>query len=740
MEDHMAVSKTEKDIVDFAKPVHRQLDQYKVPQIKAVLELLNEGNTVPFIARYRKERTGTLDEVAIREIEDEAHRLMKLDQRREDVMNLIQEQGKLTPKLKNQFEQATVLQQVEDLYLPYKQKKQTKASIAREAGLEPLANWLLSFPSDNLNDKASSFIDSSKNLPDLESVWAGINEILAEQFSEKANFREWIRRYTWRNGELTSKVKRNAKEKDENQTYETYYDFQQSLKQIPPYRILAINRGEHEKILTVGISVDTDTILNYGYSQVIGKRQGPAVEKVENAFADAYKRFLGPSIEREIRRKLSDQANEHAIKIFGNNLYHLLMASPLKGKVVMGFDPAYRTGCKLAIIDANGRFLAKQVIYPHKPASAEKRAAASTEFEKLLEDYQVEMIAIGNGTASRESEEFVSKILKTLKRPVYYVIVNEAGASVYSASENARKEFGDLHVEERSAISIGRRLQDPLAELIKVDPKAIGVGQYQHDVPEKDLDEQLDRVVETAVNQVGVNVNTASPELLTHISGLNTTTAKNIVNFRNDKGTFNDRKSLKLVPRLGPKAYQQSVGFLRIISGDNPLDNTDIHPESYAATLKLLAGIGMSTDTIGTAEIQKNLMKLNKAEWAQKLDIGEETLTDIIEGLSKPGRDLRDSMPAPLLRQDVLSISDLKPGMELQGTVRNVIDFGAFVDIGVKQDGLVHISQLADRYVSDPSTVVTIGDIVTVWVLSVDEARNRIQLTMRKDHNINEKA
>ncbi|WP_338215708.1 Tex family protein [Companilactobacillus muriivasis] len=729
----MAASKSEDNLVDLTQSVHKQMNKYKVQQIKAVLELLDEGNTVPFIARYRKERTGTLDEVAIRDIEDEAHRLMKLNQRREDVINLIQEQGKLTPTLKKQLEEATVLQQVEDLYLPYKQKKQTKASIAREAGLEPLANWLLSFPSGGLNNKASSFINASKDLPDLEAVWDGVNEILAEKFSEKASFREWIRGYTWQNGELTSKIKRGAKEKDEGQTYETYYDFQQSLKQIPPYRTLAINRGEREKILTVGISIDTDKILNFGNSRIIGRHQGPAVEKVQDSFADAYKRFLGPAIARELRRKLSDQANEHAIKVFGNNLYHLLMASPLKGKVVMGFDPAYRTGCKLAIVDANGRFLTKQVIYPHKPANKEKRDAAKTEFKKLLEDYQVEMIAIGNGTASRESEEFVSEILKTLKRPVYYVIVNEAGASVYSASANARAEFGNLHVEERSAISIGRRLQDPLAELIKVDPKAIGVGQYQHDVPEKDLDEQLDRVVETAVNQVGVNVNTASPELLTHISGLTSTTAKNIVKFRNENGAFNKRESLKKVPRLGPKAYQQSVGFLRIISGDDPLDNTDIHPESYAATRNLLKEIGMSTESVGTPELQQELVKLNKHEWAQKLDIGEETLTDIIDGLSKPGRDLRDNMPAPLLRQDVLTMADLKPGMELQGTVRNVIDFGVFVDIGVKQDGLVHISQLADRFVSDPSTVVTIGDIVTVWVLSVDETRNRIQLTMRKN-------
>ncbi|MFH5811562.1 Tex family protein [Companilactobacillus sp. FL22-1] len=730
----MATKETQTNLNELAKPVHQQLNQYRVPQIQAVLSLLDEGNTVPFIARYRKERTGALDEVAIRAIEDEASRLLKLNQRREDVLKLIQEQGKLTPDLKQQLEQAIVLQQVEDLYLPYKQKRRTKATIAREAGLEPLTKWLLTFPQNNLDSKATDFIDPNKDLPDLDSVWAGVHEILAETFSERADFREWVRGYTWQNGALTSKVKRGAKEKDEQQVYQTYYDFTQALKQLPPYRILAINRGEKEKILTVGIEVDTAQILRYGHSKLIGRHQGPAVKRVEEAFEDSYKRFIGPAIERELRRQLTETADDHAIQIFGKNLYHLLMQAPLKGKVVMGFDPAYRTGCKLAIIDANGRFLAKQVIYPHKPASSEKRAEAAPIFKQLLEKYKVEMIAIGNGTASRESEEFVSQILKALHQPIYYVIVNEAGASVYSASANARAEFGDLHVEERSAISIGRRLQDPLAELIKVDPKAIGVGQYQHDVPEKSLDEQLDRVVETAVNQVGVNLNTASPELLTHISGLTTTTAKNIVKYRNENGTFDSRKVLKSVPRLGPKAYQQAVGFLRIISGSEPLDNTDIHPESYPAAHQLLQGIEATPDSLGTPELQQKLSKLNKVEWSQKLAIGEATLTDIMAGLSKPGRDLRDSMPAPLLRQDVLTMADLKPGMELQGTVRNVIDFGAFVDIGVKQDGLVHISQLSDHFVSDPSTVVTIGDIVSVWVLSVDENRNRIQLTMRKDN------
>ncbi|MFD1455184.1 Tex family protein [Levilactobacillus lanxiensis] len=719
---------------DLAKPVQQQLSQYRVQQIQAVLTLLDEGNTVPFIARYRKERTGSLDEVAIRDIEDEAHRLLKLNQRRQEVLKIIAEQGKLTPALKQNLAHATVLQQVEDLYLPYKQKRRTKATVAREAGLAPLAQWLLTFPASGLTAKAQQFVAPTKELPDVAAVWAGVHEILAETFSEQAAFREWIRKYTWQHGELTSKLKRGAADDDEQQVYATYYDFSQSLKQLPPYRVLAINRGEREKILSVGISIDPASILQYGHFRLVGQHQGPAVAKVKDAFADAYKRFLGPAIERELRRQLTDKADEHAIQVFGNNLYHLLMQAPLKGKVVMGFDPAYRTGCKLAIMDPNGRFLAKQVIYPHKPAKAKDRAAAGPAFKKLLEDYHVEMIAIGNGTASRESEEFVSGILKTLDHPVYYVLVNEAGASVYSASANARAEFADFHVEERSAVSIGRRLQDPLAELIKIDPKAVGVGQYQHDVPEKSLDEQLDRVVETAVNQVGVNVNTASPELLTHISGLTATTAQNIVTYRNDNGSFAARQELKKVPRLGPKAYQQAVGFLRIIDGREPLDNTDIHPESYPVARQLLQEMG-TDQAIGQPKLQQQLAQLNQTQWADKLDVGAATLSDIVASLRKPGRDLRDSMPAPLLRQDVLTMADLKPGMELQGTVRNVVDFGAFVDIGVKQDGLVHISQLADHYVSDPSTVVTIGDVVTVWVLSVDENRQRIQLTMRADNH-----
>jgi len=723
----------EEQLSALARPVHEQLSQYRVQQIQAVLTLMDEGNTVPFIARYRKERTGSLDEVAIREIEDEANRLAKLNKRRQDVLKTIAEQQALTPQLKRNLEHATTLQQVEDLYLPYKKKRQTKATIAAQHGLKPLAEWLLTFPEESLDARARQYVKPDQDLPDLAAVWEGVHEILAETFSEQAAFREWIRHYTWQHGELTSKLRRGAKDRDEQQVYATYYEFNQRLNQLPPYRVLAINRGEREKILSVGIDIDDTSILQYGHFRLVGQHKGPAVAKIETAFADAYKRFLGPAIERELRRQLTDQADEHAIQVFGNNLYHLLMQAPLKGKVVMGFDPAYRTGCKLAIMDANGRFLTKQVIYPHKPASSKQRAEAGPAFKQLLEKYHVEMIAIGNGTASRESEEFVSEILKTLDRPVYYVLVNEAGASVYSASANARAEFSDLHVEERSAVSIGRRLQDPLAELVKIDPKAVGVGQYQHDVPEKALDEQLDRVVETAVNQVGVNVNTASPELLTHISGLTATTAQNIVTYRNDNGAFASRKELQKVPRLGPKAYQQSVGFLRIIGGQDPLDNTDIHPESYPATRQLLQGLTAENTAIGTSKLQQELTQLNQDKWSTELGVGRETLADIIAGLSKPGRDLRDTMPAPLLRQDVLTMADLKPGMELQGTVRNVVDFGAFVDIGVKQDGLVHISQLADHYVSDPSAEVTIGDVVTVWVLTVDENRQRIQLTMRTD-------
>ncbi|WP_353989384.1 Tex family protein [Pediococcus argentinicus] len=710
--------------------VKKQLSGYQANQIKATLELLEEGNTVPFIARYRKERTHSLDEVQIRDIQSTYHQVETLEKRKDDVIKIIGEQEKLTPELQKAIENADALQTVEDLYLPYKQKRRTKATIAKEQGLEPLAKWVLAFHNAGLTAEAEKYIKPDEDLPDTDSVLEGVHEILAEAFGDNADFREWIRKFTRNNGQLTSTVKSKGEELDENGTYKLYYDFNERLNKLASHQVLAINRGEKEKILRAKIEVNTDGIDRFLHFRIIGSHAGESVSVVEEAYQDAYKRFIGPAIERELRGELNEQASDQAIKVFGENLYHLLMQAPLKGKVVLGFDPAYRTGCKLAVVDQNGKFLDKLVIYPHKPAPANKRAAAAQQFTDFLNKYQVEMIAIGNGTASRESEEFVADVLKKLDRKIYYVIVNEAGASVYSASKAAREAFPELHVEERSAISIGRRLQDPLAELIKIDPQAVGVGQYQHDLPQKDLTEQLDTVVETAVNQVGVNLNTASPELLTHISGLTKTTAQNIVNFRDENGRYDARNQLKKVPRLGPKAFEQAVGFLRIVDGKNVLDNTDIHPESYAVVKQILTELGLKTTDIGTPETNAQLKQVNINTLADKLGVGTETLTDIISDLQKPGRDLRDEMPAPLLRSDVLTMEDLKPGMELQGTVRNVVDFGAFVDIGVKQDGLVHISKLTNRFIKKPSEVVSVGDIVTVWVESVDENRHRIQLTM----------
>lgn len=712
------------------KIIEKQLTDIRPKQIHAALGLLDEGDTVPFIARYRKERTGSLDEVQIREIQSSYNRAETLEKRRDDVLKLIAEQDKLTTTLEKQIKAADKIQTVEDLYLPYKQKRRTKATIAKEQGLEPFAFWLLTFPQTDLKQKASEFINADQEVETEDDVFAGAHEILAEAFGDSAGFRDWIRNYTRKNGRFSSQVKSKGKEKDEQGVYQLYYDFDESLENMVSHRVLAINRGEKEGVLKAQIKVDEAAIMRYLHFRIIGSHEGPATTYLQAAYEDAYKRFMGPAIERELRNELSEEANTQAINVFGENLYHLLMQAPIKGKVVLGFDPAYRTGCKLAIMDPNGKFLAKKVIYPHKPASATKRQAAAGEFKKFLEDYQVEMIAIGNGTASRESEEFVADILKEMPRKIYYVIVNEAGASVYSASKAARDAFPELHVEERSAISIGRRLQDPLAELIKIDPKAVGVGQYQHDVPQKELTNQLDTVIETAVNQVGVNLNTASPQLLEHISGLNKTTAQNIVTWRDENGSYEARNQLKKVPRLGPKAYEQSVGFLRIVQGKNGLDNTDIHPESYKVAKKLLGMVGLKLDQIGTDEAVQALNRLNVSETAQELEVGPETLEDIIAGLKKPGRDLRDGMPAPLLRSDVLTLQDLKVNMKLQGTVRNVVDFGAFVDIGVKQDGLVHVSKLTKKFIKNPGEVVSVGDVVTVWVESVDLDRHRIQLTM----------
>ena len=566
------------------------------------------------------------------------------------------------------------------------------------------------------------------NLYTIEETLAGAHEIIAEIVSDEPAYREYIRDFTRKTGMVVSTVK--DADKDEKAVYEMYYDFSQGISSLVSHRTLAMNRGEKAGILKVAVQVDEDKIFAYLNKQVIKKPNSIAAPFVIAAYEDSYRRFIGPAIEREIRNELTEAADEQAIDVFGDNLRNLLLQPPLKGKTVLGLDPAYRTGCKLAIVDATGKVLAKSVIYPHKPASQEKRAAAGPAFRKMLEDYNVEMVAIGNGTASRESELFVSEQIKEVKQTVYYVIVNEAGASVYSASDIAREEFPDYQVEERSAVSIARRLQDPLAELVKIDPKSVGVGQYQHDVSQKRLGERLDFVVEMAVNQVGVNLNTASAPLLQHVAGLNKTIATNIVAYREENGAFDSRQQLKKVPRLGPKAFEQSVGFMRIADGKNILDNTDIHPESYPAAKQILEIAGLNLKDIGTDHAREALGALDRTKAREETGLGKETLQDILTGLTKPGRDPRDDIAQPLLRTDVLSMEDLKPGMEMQGTVRNVVDFGAFVDIGVKQDGMVHISKLSNRFVKHPSDVVAVGDIVTVWVDAIDLNKGRIALTM----------
>ena len=716
--------------------VSQQLPKLRQKQVSTALQLMDEGNTIPFIARYRKEMTGTLDEVQLQEIRDQYHHVTSLRERQETVVNKIKEQGKLTPALEKQIRAAADLQTVEDLYLPYKQKRQTKAQKAKAAGLAPLANWLLTYPDGELTTKAAEFVNDDVESP--EAALTGAHEILAEAISEMVTVRAWLRNFTHNHGQLVTNLKKDGEEKDELKTYKQYYDFTGAVKDLNSYQVLAINRGEKEEVLSVKLAVDEEAVLNYLKFRLIRtKKENQATNFIEEAAADAYKRFLGPAIERELRRQLTDDADQQAIKVFGENLYHLLMQAPIKGKVVLGFDPAYRTGCKLAVLDENGKFLTKAVIYPHKPAPEKQRAAAEGEFIDLLEKYHVEMIAIGNGTASRESEQFVAAALKKIDRPVYYVIVNEAGASVYSASQEARDEFPDLHVEQRSAISIGRRLQDPLAELVKIDPQSIGVGQYQHDLPKKELSGELDAIVERAVNRVGVNLNTASYQLLSQISGLNKTIAKNIVKYRDDNGRYTNRQQLKDVPRLGPKAFQQSIGFLRIVNGENPLDNTDVHPESYPIAAAMMEKADVAVADLGTPAATKRIRQLDPAEFTTA-KAGTATVNDIVASLQKPGRDLRDSMPAPLLRHDVMTIEDLKPGMQLQGTVRNVVDFGAFVDIGVKHDGLVHISKMTKKFTRDPRSVVSVGDIVDVWIDSVDLKRQRIQLTMLKPATVDE--
>lgn len=711
------------------KLLEKELTSYRKEQLLTVLTLLSEGNTVPFVARYRKEMTGSLDEVQIREIEERYQYLEGLVKRKEEVLRLIAEQDKLTEDLEKAIKKATKMQQVEDLYRPYKQKRRTKATIAKENGLEPFAEWLLRLETTpSVEEEASKYINEANEITTVTDVMDGAHEIIAEKIGDDPEFRKWIRLYTWNNAVIKASEKDASK--DEKGVFEMYYDYSEPIKRVVAHRILAMNRGEKEGVIKVAFALDESRILGYLEKQLITKDGSDAEECVKRGIEDSYKRFIGPSIERELRGELTEKADQQAIDIFGENLRNLLLQSPLKGKVVLGFDPAYRTGCKLGVVDETGKLLAVTVIYPHKPAAQQKRADAITQFKTFVEEYKVDMVAIGNGTASRESEQFVSEHLKELNREVFYVMVNEAGASVYSASAVAREEFPDLQVEERSAISIARRLQDPLAELVKIEPKAVGVGQYQHDVSQKRLTEQLDFVVETAVNQVGVDVNTASQQLLQHISGLNKTTAKNIVVYRDENGEFSNRKELKKVPRLGPKAFEQAVGFLRIPSGDNILDNTGIHPESYKMVNRLLDILGLDVTSLGTEEARNALVGVNTASMSDELEVGKATLEDAIAALIQPGRDMRDDMSGPLLRQDVLSMEDLKVGMELQGTVRNVVDFGAFVDIGVKQDGMVHISKLSQQFVKHPTDVVAVGDVVTVWIEEVDLKKQRIALTM----------
>ncbi|MFC7441628.1 Tex family protein [Laceyella putida] len=695
--------------------------EVKPTQVKAAVELMEEGNTIPFIARYRKERTGELDEEKLREIEERYHYLTQLHQRKEEVIRLIDEQGKLTEELQQKIMQSTKLQEVEDLYLPYRPKRKTRASIAREKGLEPLARLMAeSTQVESIQAAAIECVDEEKGVPSSDAALQGAMDILAEELSEDAEIRKWVREYTWKHGLLVSK----AKDAEARSVYEMYYDYSEPVHKMPSHRILAVNRGEREEVLKVKIEVNEEKI----FLRLAKWFTIPAHDYLTQVVQDSYKRLIAPSIEREVRAQMTEYAEEQAIRIFAENLRHLLLQPPVRGKMVLGVDPAYRTGCKWAVVDDTGKMLEVGVIYPTPPQ--QKVAEAKAEVLSLLDKYPIDIITIGNGTASRETEAFIADVIKEAKRPVYYIIVNEAGASVYSASKIAKEEFPDLDAARRSAVSIARRLQDPLAELVKIDPKSVGVGQYQHDVSQKHLSESLTQVVESAVNYVGVDVNTASPSLLSYVSGISASVAKNIVKRREEVGRFTTREALKEVPRLGAKTYEQCIGFLRIHDGDNPLDQTPIHPESYPVVGQLLAELGLASEQIGSDGCKERLKQVDVESMADRLGCGVPTLRDIIEALLRPGRDPRDELPKPLLRSDVLKLEDLHVGMQLQGTVRNVVDFGAFVDIGLKNDGLVHISRMSERFVKNPMDVVTVGDIVDVWVFNVDVERERVGLSM----------
>ena len=693
-------------------------------QIKTVLELLEDKNTVPFIARYRKELTGGLDEVEIKQIENEYTYALNLHNRKEEVIRLIDEQGLLTEDLKNDILKQTKLQRIEDLYRPFKKKKKTRATEAKRKGLEPLAKWILEGTSNiDLVEEASKYI--TEEVESHEDAIKGARDIIAEMISDEPKYRKYILNSVERQGKLVTEKKKKAE--DEKNIFEMYYTYEEPIKKIVPHRVLAINRGESEGILKVGFEIDTASLESYLTAQFVEKVH-KHIEVIKEAIQDSLKRLILPSIEREIRSELTQKAEEHAIEIFSENLKNLLLQAPLKGKKILGLDPAYRTGCKLAVINEYGSFVDKNVIFPHPSVS--KTDQAEKIFVDMIKKHNIELVAIGNGTASRESEQFVAEMIKKHNLPCQFVIVNEAGASVYSASDIAREEFPDFKVEERSAVSIGRRVQDPLSELVKIDPKSIGVGQYQHDVNQKALSETLKFVVETAVNQVGVDVNTASPSLLSYVSGLSNTVANNIIKFREEKGVITHHSEIAKVPRLGNKTFEQSIGFLRILDGSEPLDKTAIHPESYEAAYALIQYVGLQKEDIGSDVLKEKLNKLDIQDTSETLNIGIPTLEDIIASLIAPLRDPRDEFETPILKSDVLSMEDLKPNMALSGTVRNVVDFGAFVDIGVKQDGLVHISKLSKGYVKHPMNVVSVGDIVDVWVLDVNQEKQKVSLTM----------
>ena len=717
----------------------------KYDQVEKTVGLIDEGNTIPFIARYRKEVTGSLDDTVLRDLNDRLAYLRSLDKRREEVRNAIAEQGKLTDELSAAIDNAAILTELEDIYRPFKPHRKTRASVARAKGLEPLAALIMeqrAFYEPSIEEEAEKYIctEEDKEVPTAEDAINGAKDIIAEDISDNADFRKEIRAITFEYGVLTSK-----QAKDEDSTYSTYYDFAEKVKTLPGHRILAINRGEKEDFLKVNLEISEDLVLNYLFGEIITSHKSPAYKYVSAATVDSYERLIAPSIEREIRAQLFDDASEGAIKMFSKNLKPLLLQPPVKGKIALGLDPGFRTGCKLAVVDATGKVLDTGVIYPTLKGDKKgepdgtgyadrKYAEAKVIVKKLLAKYGVEIIAIGNGTASRESEQFIVEVLKETDTGAKYNIVSEAGASVYSASKLGAEEFPDFDVTQRSAVSIARRLQDPLAELVKIEPKAIGVGLYQHDMKPARLDEALSGVVEDCVNSVGVDVNTASYSLLSYVSGINSKSAKSIVAYREENGEFKSRSQIKKVKGIGDKAFEQCAGFLRIPDGKEILDNTGVHPESYAAAKALLDKFGYGKDDIGTGklmELRKQIKDYGAKKLCDELNIGEPTMYDILDELEKPGRDIRDTLAAPVLRDDVLAIEDLKPDMVLTGTVRNVIDFGAFVDIGVHQDGLVHVSQISNKFIKHPSEVLTVGDVVKVKVLSVDINKKRIGLTMK---------